>query len=130
MKPIAAAVAFLTIAIPALASDISKYTDEPCSVLPPIEARQKPNVPYSIMYALSDGELQFVCGPSRHHLLACAVPPNNDDANWMIVLPRGLSKQDAACLLMYERAHLPPNNWYDPDWERHLYGPNALKPQT
>lgn len=34
-----------------------------------------------------------------------------DDTGWHIVLPTGLDSETTTCLLVHERAHLPPNRW-------------------
>jgi hypothetical protein len=36
---------------------------------------------------------------------------------WIIAVSSFLSPEDYACVLTYEKAHLPPNNWMDQAWE-------------
>lgn len=116
--------ACLTAASPAMA-EISKYTT-PCSVLPPSWARGEPNVPY-VVIEKTDHRIQTLCGPAANHITACEMDPGTaKDRNagrgdvWIIILPVGVSGPDRACLLMYEKAHLPPFQWFDQSWETHV----------
>lgn len=91
-----------------------------CSALPPLSARQEPTVKYDV-YRLSAEDIQKYCGATGPKFTACAVSPYKGHPDgWAIFITSPLSDRDYDCVLMYEKAHLPPNNWIDPRWENYL----------
>lgn len=54
-------------------------------------------------------------------ITACAIKPYEGNPQWRILISDFLSPEDHACVLMYEKAHLPPNNWMDEAWENHAW---------
>lgn len=119
----AALVCFVTPAL-AISPDLLSAYGTLCGVLPPISARQKPAAPYLVQHLDSFG-IQVLCGGGRakHTITACAIPPpsTNSPDHWIIAITDGLSKKDEACVLIYEKAHMPPNNWIDPAWEAYMH---------
>lgn len=95
---------------------------EPCNDLPPLSAMAEPSVPYEVVAQPSD-DIQISCGgPFARIATACArwVDPTSADDGWVIYIDNGLSADDFACVLIYEKAHLPPNNWADQKWETYV----------
>lgn len=91
----------------------------PCKQLPPIAARQEPNVPYRV-YVWSQSKVQRVCGQGKklfQPITACSMRPGTYEATWVIATSSFLSKTDGACVMLYEKSHLPPNDWLDQAWE-------------
>jgi hypothetical protein len=88
-----------------------------CEHLPPLQFRQEPNVPYEVYLAPPEAIIGW-CHKDAHMvatLLGCTYMPNvTPRHDGVIVLNQALSQPERECVLMYEKAHLPPNNWYDP----------------
>lgn len=116
--------AAMLVASQAIASDLTDRYATPCGVLPPPSARHEPTVPYTVS-RLSPGGLQLLCarGAIQHQLLGCAIPPPspNSPDHWTIAIKNDMSNRDTACVILYEKAHLAPNNWIDPTWEAYLH---------
>jgi len=95
---------------PAFARDIA--SEGPCGGAPPMSARKPPTVPYRI-YAMPSARVQTLCahGERIRFVWACEYP--QADGSAIIVINGEVSKKEQACLLVYEKAHLPPNNWFD-----------------
>jgi hypothetical protein len=105
----------------------------PCSMLPPLEARKEPTVPYYVS-VLPQATVQRRCtnGAKVHQpVTACITQKPDSNGQWPIFISSFLSKRDAACVLLYEKAHLPPNNWMDQAWEdQALKGTPYIKRQS
>ncbi len=91
--------------------------------LPPIDKMQEPTVPYDVTL-VTNAHMNKLCGISGANRGACAVPDNMDFAHhttvhWSIYLNDLSLTSDRQCNLLYEKAHLPPNNWFDPSVETH-----------
>jgi hypothetical protein len=99
----------------------------PCKMTPPTYALHEPTVPYTVE-TLPQAKAEHRCTAGKmtiaQPMTACAMPPGwagND--NWIIVVSDFLSPTDLACVMVYEKAHLPPNNWEDTAWEKQVrYG--------
>lgn len=90
---------------------------EPCNDLPPLDKRAEPTVPHEVI-AQPTAEVQISCGgPFARIATACAIPL---EGSWTIYIDNDLSAADFACVLIYEKAHLPPNNWADQKWETYV----------
>lgn len=80
--------------------------------MPPLSAQQEPSVPYSLLW-LSAVDMLDHCPEGA---AACTqMVPFEDRAEIYIV--DTLSEVDRACVPIYEKAHLPPNNWIDAEVE-------------
>lgn len=92
----------------------------PCEDLPPTSARAEPNVPYEIVRQHSD-EVQISCGgPFARVATACAKQLDPFSLDWVIYIDNAIPHEDYLCVLAYEKAHLPPNNWADQNWETYV----------
>lgn len=91
----------------------------PCSQPPPEWARVEPTVPYSVT-ALPQATVQRVCTKGLkvyQPITACTFTKPDKTGNYPIYISNFLSTTDYACVLTYEKAHLPPSNWKDQVWE-------------
>lgn len=105
------AIALLALASPALA-------DGPCQNLPPLSARQAPTVPMDV-YTAPAARMVSWChkDASRMHVILYGCTYQADvtpSHRALILLSDALDATERACVLQYEEAHLPPNNWEDP----------------
>lgn len=114
--------ALLLVASPA-AGDyiIGGQKRSPCNDLPPESKRAEPTVPFVVTHH-SFEEIQYHCaakhGLTTHQpITACVTRYPNPDGVFEISMPDYLSAEDYACVLIYEKAHLPPNDWQDDAWE-------------
>lgn len=89
-------------------------------LMPPANRRAEPTVPYKII-ELEPFGMQALCGVQfeGEEVRACSLmPPSyNSPDKWVIVVLSGISAADRDCLLTYEKSHLPPNFWGDPNME-------------
>jgi hypothetical protein len=101
---------------------------EPCLDLPPIDKRLEPTVPYRLI-ELSSRELQERCGgPFSRVVIACSRQEDPFNPNdWIVVIDADMPPADKACVLLYQKAHMPPNNWVDRDWEQFLKGASTVR---
>lgn len=84
--------------------------------LPPVSEWREPSVPY-VVRSMSVAEVQGYCSggkPLYQPITACAARIHG---NWTIAIVDILSDADRSCVLVYEKAHMPPSNWKDQDWE-------------
>lgn len=92
----------------------------PCVDPPPMNKRAEPNVPYSIV-SWPQAKIQRVCAAGRTALqpiTACAIYPGSiQNKDFIIAVSSFLNPTDLACVILYEKAHLPPNSWQDQAWE-------------
>lgn len=89
----------------------------PCKMLPPKAARQEPTAPYKVV-TWPQAKVQTYCAAGRktfQPITACANPLAS--GAWVVAVSDFLSPTDRACILIYEKAHLPPNDWIDQRWE-------------
>lgn len=106
---------------PALADFILKgQFRAPCKMTPPAYALNEPTVPFDL-FVWPQSKVQRVCAngaKTYQPITACAMPPGRAGNNrWFIAMSSFLDDADYACVLVYEKAHLPPNNWQDQAWE-------------
>lgn len=107
----------------------------PCKMTPPPYARHEPSVPYTVE-TLPQPQAERRCTAGKMELAqpmtACAMPPGwVGNANWIIVVSDFLSPADLACVMIYEKAHLPPNSWIDKAWEDQTkFGTPYIKRQS
>lgn len=104
------------LAMPSQAFAMGLYCAQMMNV--PAEVQQEPTVPfkvYTIPAALiGERYCRFLPGAD---VTGCTYTLDNGK-NWIIVLADTLMADDHECVLRYEKTHLPPNCWGDPDTER------------
>lgn len=112
MRNILAALILLAAAAPAVAGDFSL-----CNYVPPAGKQQPVTVTVSIVLTPT-ADMHATCGYTWEQkpgeLGACSMPNPDDPTEWFLVLDADLSTKEQACVLIYEKAHMPPNNWLDP----------------
>lgn len=108
----------------------ARAADNPCALsrLPPPSAWQVPTVPMEIDIVPASKIVSWChkLPGSAYTLYACTFLPNmtpNHDA--VILLSDALMADQRVCVLLYEEAHLSPNNWYDPAIEASIPGDPA-----
>jgi hypothetical protein len=114
------------LAYPALAE--SPCVAKPGFIPPPKAAQRTPTAPYKII-KLDSFSLQIICkAPETNPFVGCAIPPPSANSNdkWIIALDEKLTGRSLACVMLYEKAHLPPNLWADP----HMETPEAMVGST
>lgn len=82
---------------------------------PPATALHKPSVPYAIQI-IPRAEVHLRCGPNgTRDVTACTYPDEwpNVHGHWTILISDDLSRIEHACVVRYEKSHLPPNFWGD-----------------
>jgi hypothetical protein len=112
LRPIACALLLsLTCAGDALAFP-GPFT-QPCDMVPPASA-QRPVKERFDVYDVPDREMIQRCkavpGPP---IYGCTFLGHGHGPS-VILLNDHLTPKERACTLLYEKAHLPPNNWQDP----------------
>lgn len=85
--------------------------------LPPAWAWHTPTVPVEVDIVPASKIVSWChkLPGSNYTLHGCTFLPNvtpNRDA--VVLLSDALTAEERACVLVYEYAHMPPNNWYDP----------------
>jgi hypothetical protein len=101
--------------------------NQPCDNEPPISARLPVDVPVYILKV--PGSAMFTdCRKQPKDLViyGCTFLPTKTTPG-LILLNGDQDQHELACTLLYERAHLPPNNWWDAKME--ATSPNA-EPQA
>jgi len=80
--------------------------------------RAEPTVPYTA-YTISSDLLntRYCADPDAGEVVGCTYTLD-DGKSWIIVIADTVSAEDHACVLAYEKAHLPPNCWGDPGAEK------------
>jgi hypothetical protein len=99
---------------------------QPCDNRPPASARQPVAVAFSVLTV--PGPAMFaVCNKAAAALViyGCTFPASAGRPA-MILLNADQNARQRACTLLYEKAHLPPNDWRDPVMEKRT--PDALRP--
>jgi hypothetical protein len=97
MKKLALALMMAVSVTPTMAFDL-------CQQLPPNALRQEPNVPYTIK------ESGNPAGPCHAgNALSCS--GRCKTGHWTIWIDRDFTALEKRCVIMHEKAHLPPNNW-------------------
>jgi hypothetical protein len=112
-----AALAFLTPSA-AFAGMFDNQRFKPCDNVPPLSARAQPTVDFRID-RLDTGTIMEACNLKSEKypngvLYGCTF---QTAAGWQIFLNNDMDAREAACVLLYEKAHLPPNSWQDPVME-------------
>ena len=95
----------------------SPIVADACNHLPPVQFRQTPTVPIDIVEAPPQYIVSWCHKDPKMTaiLLGCTYQADiTPDHHGVIVLNAALSEADRDCVLTYEKAHLPPNNWHDP----------------
>lgn len=89
------------------------YPNQPCDNQPPATARRPITVPVSIL-TIPSTEMFAKCRkqPGDIVIYGCTFLPGPDRPA-QIFLNDAQSDQERVCTLLYEEAHLPPNNWLD-----------------
>jgi hypothetical protein len=109
--------AALAVCVALLSSDASAHFDgrplQPCDNRPPANAQQPITVPVSIL-TVPGPDMFAKCGkqPSDLVIYGCTFLPAPGQPA-LILLNADQNDQERACTLIYEKAHLPPNNWLD-----------------
>lgn len=101
---------------------------QPCDNRPPLTAQQPVKVAFSVLTV--PGQAMFaVCRKMASTLViyGCTFPATATRPA-MILLNADEDPSQRACTLLYEKAHLPPNDWQDPVMEKRT--PNAAPPAT
>ncbi len=86
---------------------------------PPISARGEPSVAYTI-HLIPRAKVHAICGPhGTRDVTACANPDDwqKPAGHWSVVISNDLPRAELACVVRYEKSHLPPNYWGDPGIE-------------
>ncbi len=105
-----AVLASLLVASPALA--FPGLTESPCDQSPPKSA-QKPVTELFIVYDVPGDDMNNQCNKKPGPILfGCTVFSDGDHPD-LILLNDKLTAAEKVCVLLYEKAHLPPNNWAD-----------------
>lgn len=98
-----------------------------CDFAPPADKRTPPSVPfYDIAYPPDEmGAACFDASVPSEMIGACAYPVASPDAKggiiWVIPHRDDLDDAEYECVIMHEKAHMPPNNWdHGPDWQSYL----------
>lgn len=84
-----------------------------CSAaLIPLDKRAEPTVEYYVI-DLEQNQLRHMCSydwaASRDYIWGCA--SNEGDSVWNIYVEKRLDQANHDCVVMHEKAHLPPNLW-------------------
>lgn len=101
--------------IMAISCSPSMAEDMPCHAIQaiPKESRQVPTEEWRL-YKLPLSQLQLTC----HNMDATACSYKNKTGPWNVLVPNDYySDAELACVIEYEKAHLPPNYWGDPKIE-------------
>lgn len=109
------------LAVLLLAATATQTTAAPCDNLPPPSAWAPPTVAIEIDIAPA-AMMTAWChkDPAKTFavLLGCTYQADvTPTGKAEILLSDALNPSDRACILLYEKAHLPPNNWFDPVME-------------
>jgi len=104
-----------------LSSSASAHFDgrslQPCDNRPPVRAQRPVTVPMMVLtVAGKDMFAQCHKQPADMVIYGCTFLPTATQPAFVLIN----ADQDAterACTLLYEKAHLPPNNWLDPVME-------------
>jgi len=112
LRPIAAA-AFVATTTGVALGHFDGYPKQPCDNQPPATARRPIAVPVSIV-TVPSSDMFTRCRkqPGDLVIYGCTFLPKADHPA-QIFLNGSQTDQERACTLVYEEAHLPPNNWLD-----------------
>lgn len=108
------AAAFLLIAVlstPALA--FPGVLQQPCDSPPPGSAQQ-PVIGTVWVYTIPNDQMNARCNKGAGPVMFGCADLANARHPALIFLNAELSPAERDCTLIYEKAHLPPNNWVDP----------------
>ena len=109
--------AALAVCVALLSSDASAHFEgrplQPCDNRPPATALKPITVPVSIM-TVPGADMFDKCRKQPKDLViyGCTFLPAPGRPA-LILLNADQNEQERACTLIYEKAHLPPNNWLD-----------------
>lgn len=109
---------------PACASFIGEPL-QPCDNRPPVSAQHPVNVAFSVLTV--PGQAMFaVCNKVASALViyGCTFPASAGRPA-LILLNADQDVRERACTLIYEKAHLPPNDWQDPVMEKRTVDASA-----
>lgn len=90
-----------------------------CDNVPPKSAQQTPSVDFMVINAARE-DMATNCQkviPVGSRIYGCTFEPGVVAADWAIILDQTMTSAERDCTLLYEKAHLPPNNWRDSGME-------------
>jgi len=105
----------------ALTSGASAFF-QPCDNVPPKSAQQTPSVDFQVV-DVPRADMAADCQkiiPAGSRIYGCTFEPGVVSADWAVILDQSLSPAERACTLLYEKAHMPPNNWLDQSMEAQI----------
>jgi len=113
MKPIAAVVICAAMFSTQAQAFFPGRHYQPCDNPPPLSARQAVTVPVSIT-TIPGSKMFWACHkqPADLVIYGCTFLPA-PDRQARILINADEDEIERACTLLYENAHLPPNNWLD-----------------
>jgi len=90
---------------------------QPCDNRPPSTARQPVTVP-TLVLTVPGADMFTECRkqPADMVIYGCTFLPSGDRPA-LVLINGDQDASERACTLIYEKAHLPPNNWMDPVME-------------
>ncbi len=93
--------------------------------MPPPEKRAEPTVAYQVAFVARDVVARYCGDKNIPWPIGCAYEDPESPHHWMILIADSIKNSELQCVLTYEKAHLPPNNWFDPDVEyKFHFNPN------
>ncbi len=106
MRSLAAAVFF------GMTSVASAFAGNPVCDFIPLDKRAEPTVRYEVI-ALPNHNLRFMCSfDLPQPMWGCASEEADD--HWLILVDDRLEGENLRCVILHEKAHMPPNNWTHP----------------
>lgn len=87
---------------------------QPCDNPPPLTARAPVTVPVRTYYVQPE-KMDTVCHKvSGAIMFGCVFLPTGERKEAIVMINAGETNAEQGCTIVYEMAHLPPNNWVDP----------------
>jgi hypothetical protein len=87
---------------------------QPCENPPPKSAQAPVTVPIEVYVVPSANMSEWCHKEPGAIMLGCTYLPSPKHAAAIILINATETPAERACTLIYEKAHLPPNNWFDP----------------
>lgn len=120
MRFAVAALCVLALTGPTWASD-DAIVDHVCNELKkvPKAYRDEPAVKWQVSHVSLRLLNSRYCPTEGLRVLACTYPSPKDPATWLVVIASDadISFDAYACIIQYEKAHMPPFFWVDPKME-------------
>lgn len=98
-------------ASPALA--FPGITESPCDQVPPLSAQQTVTESF-VVYGVASKDMNTWCNKRPGPIMFGCTFQATADHPATIFLNTALTEDEQMCVMTYEMAHLPPNNWADP----------------